>query len=143
MLCVLLNCRQTGTPLVPLSIRICPHFAVPWGADHPSYIIKTLSHVMRQNPPSIVHWIVVRQARDGDSHCERGAILPSNRKAKAHTHVTLMHFIKPWFSLGRLPSDPGLVVVSKRHTVSTHSLPVVTHTIVCNATPLQAKRLDK
>src|SRR5258706_3441180 len=47
MLCVLRQLpphyRQASTTLVPLSIRTWPHFAVPWGADYPSYITKTLS----------------------------------------------------------------------------------------------------
>src|SRR5258706_14899075 len=48
-------------------------------------------------------------------------------------HAGLMHFIKAWSSF---LTDSRLDVVCKRHTVSTHSPPVVTHTIVCNVTPI-------
>src|SRR5258706_9158015 len=47
-----------------------------------------------------------------------------------------MYFIKPGPASAAFLPDSRLVVVCKRHTVSTHSPPVVTNTIVCNVTPI-------
>ena len=132
MLCVL---RQLPPHYQPTSVTLVPLSSHILGGA-PSFLYnQSSSPIMRQNPPSIVHWT------GGSTSWRRGLIVHVMRSflptaAKSHVHARLMYFINAWSSLRRLPDYNGILCPH----IHLQSSPTP---LSATSPPLQVNQLDK